>query len=701
MPWWMGQLLDGQPVVVPSVADLPDEAAVEKSIIEPQGICSILDVPIASKGKVVGFFGMSSTEINHAWKDDDVALLQMVGQVFINAMERKESEEALRESEGKFRALSEKSLVGIYLVQDGVFKYANPRLAEILGHDVEEVLSGFKPKDVIHPEDWSISEENIRKRVNGEISSINYALRIVRKDGVVRDVEAYGSATTYQGKPAIIGTLLDITERKQAEDALRESEEKYRNLMQNANDAIFIADGESGILIDANRKAEELIGLPRKNIIGMHQSQLHPETETERYRKMFRDNAKSDHIESESVYIQHRDGSKIPVEISAGVTEVGGKKLVQGIFRDISEREQAAESLRKSETKYSTLIESANDGVVIVQDMQFKFCNRAMSDITGYSLDELQGMNFLTPIDAEFRELVSERHRQRLAGENPPDQYSVRFVCKDGALKEIEASSIMRSRYEGRPAIMVTYRDITEQKRAQEEVSRLLNGNRRLSRQLMQSQEDERRYIARELHDELGQSLGAIDIASKLISRHSKEEGVVDKADEISQITSKLFKDIRSMLVTIRPPVLDSAGLSAALKNISAQWEISTDIACTLNILGSPDDFPEIVNIAIYRVLQECLTNISRHSEADQVDISLCRAAQKSESGHSEEVLQMDVRDNGKGMNLEEPEVMGLGMVGIRERISALQGSYVLNSSPGKGMHVSVVIPMTMDSCEE
>jgi PAS domain S-box-containing protein len=379
--------------------------------------------------------------------------------------------------------------------------------------------------------------------------------------------------------------------------------------------------------------------------------------------------------------------------------EKGDPVAIEGIVSDVTERKQAAELLRKSEKKYSTLIENANDGVVIVQDMQFKFCNRAMADITGYSLDELQGMNFLTPIDAEFRELVSERYKQRLAGENPPDQYALRFVCKDGAFKEIEASSIRRSRYEDRPAITATYRDITEKKRAQEKVSRLLNGNRRLSRQLMQSQEDERRYIARELHDELGQSLTAIDIASRLISQYSKEERVIDKAAMIGQITSKLFKDVRSMLVTIRPPMLDPLGLLAALESLIEQWKASTDIACTLNISGSTDDFPDIVNIAIYRVLQECLTNIKRHSEADQVEVTLSRVAQESESGQSEEVLQLDVRDNGKGMNLEGPYSMGLGMVGMRERIDALHGSLVINSSPGQGMHVSVMIPIAMEDC--
>jgi two-component system sensor histidine kinase UhpB len=217
----------------------------------------------------------------------------------------------------------------------------------------------------------------------------------------------------------------------------------------------------------------------------------------------------------------------------------------------------------------------------------------------------------------------------------------------------------------------------------------------------MQSQEDERRYIARELHDELGQSLTAIDTASRLISLRSKEEGVIEKADEIGHITNKLFKDVRSMLVRIRPPMLDSVGLSASLQNLTSHWMKSSGIVCTFNIIGRLDTFPDVVNIAIYRVLQECLTNISRHSEADQVDVSLCRVAQKNGPGQFEEVLQLDVRDNGKGMNLEAPDAMGLGMIGMRERANALGGSCVFNSSPGQGMHTFILIPKSMGQSEE
>ncbi|MBI5749612.1 MAG: PAS domain S-box protein [Nitrospinae bacterium] len=139
-------------------------------------------------------------------------------------IERRHAEEALRESENKFRDLSEKSIVGVYLIQDGVFKYANPRLAEIFGYAVEELIDKKGPKDLVLPEDWHIVEENLRKRISGEVESIHYDFKGITKNKETIYVEVYGSKTVYRGRPAVIGTLLGITERKKFEEQLRHAQ---------------------------------------------------------------------------------------------------------------------------------------------------------------------------------------------------------------------------------------------------------------------------------------------------------------------------------------------------------------------------------------------------------------------------------------------------------------------------------------------
>jgi len=172
-----------------------------------------------SEGKPVGFRGISR-----------------------DVTERKRMEEALRESENKFRELAEKSLVGVYIIQDGIFRYANARLAEINGYAAEELIDKKGPKDFIFPDDWPMVEENIRRRLSGEIESIHSEFRAVTKDNRIINVEVYGTRTMYRGRPAVVGTLLDITYRRRAEDKLRESEERFRQLAENIREVFYISE---------------------------------------------------------------------------------------------------------------------------------------------------------------------------------------------------------------------------------------------------------------------------------------------------------------------------------------------------------------------------------------------------------------------------------------------------------------------------
>ncbi len=221
--------------------------------------------------------------------------------------------------------------------------------------------------------------------------------------------------------------------------------------------------------------------------------------------------------------------------------------------------------------------------------------------------------------------------------------------------------------------------------------------NRRLARRLFAVQEEERRLLAQELHDEMGQSLAAIKTNAVFILRHcSKEnvEKVAESAEDVRVISARLFQVVRQRLRLLRPPLLDHAGLNICLRETVASWQKQTGINCKILIDGDMDALGGDVSIGIFRIIQEALTNISRHAHANSAYIYLHRRV--ATSPEEKDIIDLEIRDNGIGMH-EDKVSSGLGLVGMRERAWALGGSFGISSSPGNGMSITVRLPFQSD----
>ena len=265
----------------------------------------------------------------------------------------------------------------------------------------------------------------------------------------------------------------EVAAREHAEEALGESEEIYRKLMETANDAIFVADAETGILLDANKRAEEMTGLPAEQIIGMHYTKLHPQEEIERYKKGFEDAVrKGRDTSTQEVYVCHKDGRRIPVEISGSVVELGGKKVIQGIFRDVSERKLAEVVLKESEERFRSLSASAQDAIISIDDEgDVTFWNKAAEKIFGYSPGEIIGekLHILLMPQRLREDHLRGLNRFKETGQGPVvgktlEQTAVR---KDGTEFPVELS-ISAVKMQGRWNAIAIVRDITGRKRVEE-----------------------------------------------------------------------------------------------------------------------------------------------------------------------------------------------------------------------------------------
>ena len=256
---------------------------------------------------------------------------------------------------------------------------------------------------------------------------------------------------------AVANILADVVAREQDEKALKESEYKYRKVIEAANDAIFIADANTGIILDANLRAGQMIGLPVEKIIGMHQSSLHLPEDVEQSKKVFQEHVCSENAITENMFVCNQEGVRIPIEISASVFELGSEKKILGIFRDITKRKKDEAALQASEERLRSLSKASFEGIVFHRGGVIIDCNEQFADLVGYGLDELIKMDGLELIHPEDRELA----RRRIATENEEDRDEIRLLCKNGSKKFVEARAQMLTIH-GERIRVVAFRDITK-----------------------------------------------------------------------------------------------------------------------------------------------------------------------------------------------------------------------------------------------
>ena len=385
--------------------------------------------------------------------------------------DRKVTQQRLVESEERFRKVFEDSTDIVYnLDLDGNFTWVSPSIQRLLGYTVEEAL-GMKSADLAVPEQRDLVVEMVRTKVLGNSQRTEYEAVCCAKDGHEVTLEISSSILLSDGKPiGIQGIARDITERKHAEQTIRESESKFRTLAETASDAILTID-ESSLIIFGNAAAETIFGYSSDELVGMRITDLIPPqyrddhlTGITRYNSTGKKGISWKSVQFPGL---HKSGREVPLEFSFAEFEKEGKRFFTSIIRDVSERKAAEEALRSSEEQFRELFENAND-LLYTHDLTGKMVsiNRATERILGYSREEARRMNVNDAIASESREFAREMIKRKIAGENITE-YEIDVIAKDGRRVPVEVST--RLIYKDGIPVGVTgdARDITERKRAE------------------------------------------------------------------------------------------------------------------------------------------------------------------------------------------------------------------------------------------
>ncbi len=412
----------------------------------------------SSKFKVMG-----ETVIQSTWQD-------------ITARYR--AEKALRESEEKYRELSEHTSIGVLQYDEERIHYANEQIARIAETTVEHLMSIPTSEliAVLHgAESVPSNLQQIRNRLAGKQAPSRFDATINTFAGNKKQLEALAVRIEREDRPLIQATWVDMTARHEAEVALRLSEEKYRGLAEHTNigilqyddEHIYYANNQVGMLTETT--AEHLMSLKSAEMISVLTGPESVPKFLSQIRKRLQGQEAPSHFE---VDIRTFAGNHRRMEALAIRIESGNRPMIQATWLDITARHEAELALRESEAKFRAVAESMTAGITIFASDKLLYCNPASERITGYSQEELSAMNFWEVIHPSFREMVFQRGRARLAGEDIPPRYEVMILRKDGEPRWVDYSA-KTIEFLGEKAVLGTTIDVTDAVKAKEELERV------------------------------------------------------------------------------------------------------------------------------------------------------------------------------------------------------------------------------------
>jgi len=612
--------------------------------------------------------------------------------------ESKTIAEALESAEEQYRSIFDNAVNGIFRTSpDGKLLVTNPAAARIFGFDSPEESIEAR-SDIAHQGyvDPHRRDELIRLlEEHGAVKGFEF--EAYRKDGS-RVWISENTRAVHSPSGEILyfeGIFEDVTERKRAEEALRESEERFRTIFEQA--PLGISEGEiaTARFINANHRYVDILGYTTDELRALtFTDYTHPEDlqkDLIEFQKLAAGKIRTYAMEKR--YLR-KDGDIIWVNLTvAGLAQPGQKPLnCLAVVEDITERKQAEDLLRWSEEKFKALFALAPVGIAFLDSrLNIVGCNPALERMTRLSREELWGgawqrRTFLNA-DGSPRP-PGERVTERAVSEKRlVNGVETGAVMEEGDIVWAEVSVAPLALPDA--SAVVIMQDITARKRAAKQLEEANRQLRVLSRQLFHIQEEERRHLARELHDEIGQTLTAVKINLKIIAPDVPAKAT-GRLDDSVQLLDRLLGQVRQLSLDLRPPLLDELGLVPTLRWLVDQQaqRAGLRVIFTTNVYGLEMD-PD-VRTACFRVAQEGITNIIRHSGAKSIAVELRR-----ETGR----LWLSVRDDGAGFDpsaIEDGAAQhsSLGLVSMKERALLVRGGLEVQSAPGQGTEIRAWFPL-------
>lgn len=586
---------------------------------------------------------------------------------------RKQMEMALQESEERYHTLFNEAADAIFINDvNGRFLDVNRQACDMLNYTKEQLLQ-LQVKDLFSTEELVLRPIMVDELMAGHRTSIERMMLTASGEAVPVEI------TAQKFKDRIMAIVRNISDRKKVEQALIQSEEKYRSLVEHQADAMIVFD-EKGIILDVNSSAVQLLQYTRDEF---HQLTI---TDLISPGQLKQDPVRFDLLKNGESTISQRkmlrkDGWFVE-------TEVHAKKLYEGFFlasvRDLTERIEVQHRLEK-EIELSDSIINSLPGMFYLfkKDGGFLRWNKQLQIISGYSADEISKMSPLDFVDGEDVNLVSAAVEK--AFKTGQSSVEVTLLTKDGREIPFYFTGIAIN-YGGTECLLGTGIDISAVKNLEKELAQQkIAGQKKIMQAMIDAEEKEKNKLGLELHDNISQILSVVRMYLAILDSSQVLEGVT--LSQTIRLLNTAMEEIRTLSHSLAVSYKFEAGLTEALEDMVEKIKLARDFS--IDLLTPPDLDEHTTNnqkLAIYRIVQEQLNNISKHSKATEVEVQI---------GLVNEELVLEIRDNGKGFNSLNAS-KGLGLNTITNRVEALGGNVSIDSAPGEGCRVIAHIPLQL-----
>ncbi|MDF9407164.1 MAG: Oxygen sensor histidine kinase NreB [Pelotomaculum sp. PtaB.Bin013] len=672
-----------------------------REALDEAGIRAAASFPFKVKGVVHGALSLYVNKMDY-FKDKEITLLEEVSRDISFCLERMEEEKqrrlaqaALKESEWRYREVFVNASNGIFaldVTSEGKFRFAslNPSGEKMLGYSIVDI-QGKSPEEFLSPENAEILNANYNKCINAN-APVSYEYEIGLKAGYRYFQTTLVPVRDSSGRICrIIGIADNITERKQVELELRQSEKKYRQLMELAQEGIWVIDLDARTTF-VNPRMAEMLGYTVKEMIGRTPYSFVEDCSVEAWKAIFEHRKQGVSEQFDFIFIR-KDGTRIYTSMTASpiVDDNGNFAGSIAVAADITERKKAEEALRESEANLRRITDNMMD-MITQTDAGLVYCYVSPShkSFLGYEPKDLIGRSVLDFVHRSDLKRTAEmldvffKTKEQI-------KLEVRYRHVSGHYLWIESTGNILLDDRGRvTGAIFEKHDITERKTAEMKVKAYEIKLRSLAAKLSLAEERERRRIALDIHDHIGQSLAVAKMELGALRELMPNATLKRNVDEIETLIKKTIQYTRSLTFEISPPILYELGFEAAVQWLGEQIIEKHGIRFNFRDDGQSKPMDDEIRVILYTAVREILMNIIKHAKARRALVSIQKQGKN---------LIIVIEDDGSGFDISKrgfnlSKIGGFGLFSVRERLVHMGGNMEIKSKHNMGTIVTMEAPL-------